>query len=235
MPAATSDEQLNFLLKCVKYSSNGKVDFDQVARECNIVSKGAAAKRYERLLKANGINPNGGSTTGTDAPSPQEPNINSTTPKEATPKTPTKGNGTIGTKTPSTRKRKTIGKVNGTPKKIKSEKLVSSADDTDGSIDSNVHVKTESGGGNIFEAGREAMLRSGNDPFLSEGSGVLEGSLGREDRELYNQFCAINTAYRQPVSGGSGENGSHEDGSTDYDVKGAEKEVLGMLGGADQA
>ncbi|KLJ06315.1 hypothetical protein EMPG_10299 [Blastomyces silverae] len=233
MPA-TSDEQLNFLLKCVKYSSNGKVDFDQVARECNIVSKGAAAKRYERLMKANGINPNGGATAGTNAPSPQEPNFNRTTPKKSIPKTPTKGNSTTGTKTPSTRKRKTTGQGNGTPKKIKSEKLVGNDDDTDQSTDSNAHVKKEDSGDDIFEESEKAMMRSGNDPLLSEGSGVVEGSLDREDRELYSQFCAINTACKQRVLGGLGENGNHEDESGEYDINGAEKGVLGMLDGADE-
>ncbi|KAJ9604637.1 hypothetical protein H2200_010751 [Cladophialophora chaetospira] len=55
MSRATSDDQLRFLLSCVKHSTNGRVDFVEVAKECGVVSKGAAAKRYERLLKANGI------------------------------------------------------------------------------------------------------------------------------------------------------------------------------------
>ncbi|KAL2369138.1 hypothetical protein RJ035_006700 [Blastomyces gilchristii] len=233
MPAG-SDEQLNFLLKCVKYSSNGKVDFDQVARECNIVSKGAAAKRYERLMKANGINPNGGPAAGPDTPSPQEPNFNRTTPKKSTPKTPTKGNSTTGTKTPSTRKRKTMGQANGTPKKTKSEKLVGSADYTHESTDSNAHVKKGDSGDNTFEETEKAMVTFGNDPLLSEGSGGVGGNLDREDRELYSQFCAINTACKQRVSGGLGENGNPEDESREYDINGAEKEVLGILDGTDE-
>ncbi|GAD97999.1 predicted protein [Paecilomyces variotii No. 5] len=60
MSRVNSDEQFQFLLSCIRYSSNGKVDFGEVAKECNIVSKGAAAKRYERMMKAHGINPNGG-------------------------------------------------------------------------------------------------------------------------------------------------------------------------------
>lgn len=32
MPAATSDEQLHFLLKCVKYSNSGKVTFHSLHR-----------------------------------------------------------------------------------------------------------------------------------------------------------------------------------------------------------
>ncbi|OJD27631.1 hypothetical protein ACJ73_00964 [Blastomyces percursus] len=229
-----SDEQLTFLLKCVKYSSNGKVDFDQVARECNIVTKGAAAKRYERLMKANGINPNCAPAAGPDVHSPQEPSFNRNTPKKSTPKTPTKGNSTTGTKTPSTRKRKTIGQAKGTPKKIKREKLVGTADYTDKSTDSNVQVKREDSSGNTFEESEKAMMRFGNDPLLSEGSGVVEGNLGREDRELYSQFCAINTACKQRVLGGSGENGNSEEESREYNINGAEKGVLGMLDGTDE-
>ncbi|KFZ25052.1 hypothetical protein V502_00465 [Pseudogymnoascus sp. VKM F-4520 (FW-2644)] len=36
------------------------VDFTEVAKECQVVSKGAAAKRYERMMRAHGIHPNGG-------------------------------------------------------------------------------------------------------------------------------------------------------------------------------
>ncbi|ERF74007.1 hypothetical protein EPUS_03821 [Endocarpon pusillum Z07020] len=60
MSRASSEDQLNFLLSCVKHACNGKVDFVEVAQECGVVSKGAAAKRYERLLKGKGISPNGG-------------------------------------------------------------------------------------------------------------------------------------------------------------------------------
>ncbi|KAL1848084.1 hypothetical protein Plec18167_008781 [Paecilomyces lecythidis] len=60
MSRINSDEQFQFLLSCIRYSVNGKVDFSEVAKECKIVSKGAAAKRYERMMKAHGINPNGG-------------------------------------------------------------------------------------------------------------------------------------------------------------------------------
>ena len=108
MSRATPDDQLKFLLNCVKHSNNGKVelfkghlrdcktdrqqiDFVEVAKECGIVSKGAAyvlfplflpsklfsdtcfssrAKRYERLMKANGIHPNGGPDTRLPVASP---------------------------------------------------------------------------------------------------------------------------------------------------------------------
>ncbi|KAI1086159.1 hypothetical protein F5B19DRAFT_480242 [Rostrohypoxylon terebratum] len=53
------DSQFKFLIACIKHSSAGKVDFNEVAKELGIISKGAAAKRYERLMKAHGINNSG--------------------------------------------------------------------------------------------------------------------------------------------------------------------------------
>ncbi|OAQ88477.1 hypothetical protein VFPFJ_06942 [Purpureocillium lilacinum] len=47
-----ADEQVRFLVCCIKHANNGKPNFDAVAQEMNIVSKAAAQKRYERLLKA---------------------------------------------------------------------------------------------------------------------------------------------------------------------------------------
>ncbi|KAI9814027.1 MAG: hypothetical protein M1827_003491 [Pycnora praestabilis] len=55
MPPASNEEQFKFLISCIRYSNNGKVDFGEVAKECGIVTKGAAAKRYERMMKAHGI------------------------------------------------------------------------------------------------------------------------------------------------------------------------------------
>ncbi|KAL8684405.1 MAG: hypothetical protein Q9218_008307 [Villophora microphyllina] len=70
-----NEELVKFLISCIRHGVNGKVanlvlcnpqllsqlyfqiDFDAVAKDCDIVSKGAAAKRYERLLKANNIVP----------------------------------------------------------------------------------------------------------------------------------------------------------------------------------
>ncbi|KAK0670061.1 hypothetical protein QBC41DRAFT_222705 [Cercophora samala] len=57
MPAIDAEQHLKFLLSCIKHASAGKVNFDAVAQELGIVSKAAAAKRYERLLKAHDINP----------------------------------------------------------------------------------------------------------------------------------------------------------------------------------
>ncbi|KAJ8132781.1 hypothetical protein O1611_g841 [Lasiodiplodia mahajangana] len=56
MPAGPDTEaQFRFLISCIRNSSGGKVDFEAVRLECNVVSKGAAAKRYERLMKAHNI------------------------------------------------------------------------------------------------------------------------------------------------------------------------------------
>ncbi|KAH8593731.1 hypothetical protein B0O99DRAFT_596225 [Bisporella sp. PMI_857] len=62
MAPASNEEQFKFLISCIRYSNNGKVDFGQVAQECKIVSKGAAAKRYERMMRAHGIGSNSTTT-----------------------------------------------------------------------------------------------------------------------------------------------------------------------------
>ncbi|GIJ84731.1 hypothetical protein Asppvi_003582 [Aspergillus pseudoviridinutans] len=72
MTPTNPDETVQFLLSCIRYSNSGKVDFSEVAKECNIVSKGAAAKRYERLIKAynevaNGTTTSTTTTTGSEA------------------------------------------------------------------------------------------------------------------------------------------------------------------------
>ncbi|KIW79315.1 hypothetical protein Z517_05927 [Fonsecaea pedrosoi CBS 271.37] len=63
MSRATPDDQLRFLLSCVKHATHGRVDFMEVAKECGVISKGAAAKRYERLAKANGVSSTSASAT----------------------------------------------------------------------------------------------------------------------------------------------------------------------------
>ncbi|KAI1461076.1 hypothetical protein F4805DRAFT_477470 [Annulohypoxylon moriforme] len=55
MAPLDTDSQFKFLIACIKHSTAGKVDFNEVAKELSIISKGAAAKRYERLMKAHGI------------------------------------------------------------------------------------------------------------------------------------------------------------------------------------
>ncbi|KAL4884407.1 hypothetical protein BJY04DRAFT_215376 [Aspergillus karnatakaensis] len=48
----TSQENITLLLSCIQHSAAGKIDFATVARECNITSAGAAAKRFSRLTKS---------------------------------------------------------------------------------------------------------------------------------------------------------------------------------------
>ncbi|KAJ4254892.1 hypothetical protein NW762_009690 [Fusarium torreyae] len=48
-------DQVKFLVSCIGHTSNGRPDFQSVADELGIVSKAAAQKRYERMLKAHGI------------------------------------------------------------------------------------------------------------------------------------------------------------------------------------
>ncbi|KAB8067534.1 hypothetical protein BDV29DRAFT_163269 [Aspergillus leporis] len=69
MSRITDTEQLEFLLSCIRHSNCGKVDFEGVAKECSIVTKGAAAKRYERLTKCRN-NASGGAASSTDSPAP---------------------------------------------------------------------------------------------------------------------------------------------------------------------
>ncbi|KAJ4150816.1 hypothetical protein LMH87_011549 [Akanthomyces muscarius] len=52
-------ENVRFLVACINHSTNGKPNFDLVAKELDIVSKGAAGKRYERLLKSAGVTNSG--------------------------------------------------------------------------------------------------------------------------------------------------------------------------------
>ncbi|KAK5997109.1 hypothetical protein PT974_02461 [Cladobotryum mycophilum] len=49
-------EQVRFLVSCIGHTSNGRPDFAAVAEELGIVTKAAAQKRYERMLKANNVN-----------------------------------------------------------------------------------------------------------------------------------------------------------------------------------
>ncbi|KAK3387017.1 hypothetical protein B0H63DRAFT_447913 [Podospora didyma] len=73
MVAQDTESQLKFLLSCVKNSTAGKVNFIAVADELGIVSKAAAAKRYERLLKAHDSTPVAGpkAAKGDIAPKPK--------------------------------------------------------------------------------------------------------------------------------------------------------------------
>ncbi|CAJ2510967.1 Uu.00g065920.m01.CDS01 [Anthostomella pinea] len=77
MPPIDNDSQFRFLISCIRHSASGKVDFEEVRKECDIVTRGAAAKRYERLMKAHGIAPSGATGTikkeGTKEPKETKP------------------------------------------------------------------------------------------------------------------------------------------------------------------
>ncbi|KGQ08565.1 hypothetical protein BBAD15_g6080 [Beauveria bassiana D1-5] len=51
-PRIEPQQNVRFLISCIRHSNGGKVDFDAVAKELDIVTRAAAAKRYERLLKS---------------------------------------------------------------------------------------------------------------------------------------------------------------------------------------
>ncbi|KAL8869603.1 MAG: hypothetical protein Q9174_004151 [Haloplaca sp. 1 TL-2023] len=55
--AISLEDQLKFTMECIRFGNIGKVDFEAVASACGIVSKGAAAKRWERLLKSYNVTP----------------------------------------------------------------------------------------------------------------------------------------------------------------------------------
>ncbi|RMJ04929.1 hypothetical protein BHE90_015799 [Fusarium euwallaceae] len=61
-------DQVKFLVSCIGHTSNGRPDFQAVAEELAIVSKAAAQKRYERMLKAHGISRPGALAGGDSAP-----------------------------------------------------------------------------------------------------------------------------------------------------------------------
>ncbi|KAL4999281.1 hypothetical protein BDV10DRAFT_184444 [Aspergillus recurvatus] len=48
----TNDDHVVLLLSCIQHSDIQNIDFAAVAQQCNITTSGAAAKRYQSLLKA---------------------------------------------------------------------------------------------------------------------------------------------------------------------------------------
>ncbi|EAS30784.3 uncharacterized protein CIMG_06263 [Coccidioides immitis RS] len=186
MSRTSSEEQLNFLLSCVKHSNNGKVNFEAVATECEIVTKGAAAKRYERLLKANGINPNGRGPADDEASTPTE---------NTTPKKPRK---TAASKA-GTPKEKEPKSANATPRKRRGGKAATAASPTK-KAKSAEKIKEEDSGdeGEVSETATngdndgvkrkpKAGLRTNNDPFLAPAA-----DKGSDEDESLQDF--INTA-----------------------------------------
>ncbi|GKZ68078.1 hypothetical protein AnigIFM60653_006906 [Aspergillus niger] len=116
----TPDEQLHFLLSCIRHSNSGKIDFTTVAKECSIVTKAAAAKRYERLLKSHGINTSGSGSL---------PSSSSNTPAKKRPGTATttaSSTAAAGSTTPTSRKRKADG-ISDASKKAKGLKKMAVA------------------------------------------------------------------------------------------------------------
>ncbi|KKY37328.1 hypothetical protein UCDDA912_g02673 [Diaporthe ampelina] len=99
MAPIDTESQFKFLIACIKHTNAGKVDFGKVAEELSIVTKAAAAKRYERLMKAHGIEKsNGGGTNSAGASGPSTP---------TTPKTPATGRKNASSRTtPASKKRK---------------------------------------------------------------------------------------------------------------------------------
>ncbi|KAM0213781.1 hypothetical protein ACHAQI_003975 [Fusarium lateritium] len=65
-------DQVKFLVSCIGHTTNGRPDFQSVADELSIVSKAAAQKRYERMLKAHGIS-RPGALANNDATPPTTP------------------------------------------------------------------------------------------------------------------------------------------------------------------
>ncbi|KAF9877734.1 hypothetical protein CkaCkLH20_04869 [Colletotrichum karsti] len=94
-----SEGQVKFLVNCIRFSNQGKIDYDAVAKECGIVSKAAAAKRFSRILLSHGMKAGDlakGGPVSTGSPS-QTPT--------GTPKTPAKSAGKSTPKAKSTGKR----------------------------------------------------------------------------------------------------------------------------------
>ncbi|OJJ86776.1 uncharacterized protein ASPGLDRAFT_1269082 [Aspergillus glaucus CBS 516.65] len=83
MSRITNDDQFQFLISCIRHSNNGKIDYTEVAKECSIVSRGAAVKRYSRLMKAHRIN-TGGDTNTTSTSTSTPTGSTNTTPKKTT-------------------------------------------------------------------------------------------------------------------------------------------------------
>ncbi|PNY28830.1 Uncharacterized protein TCAP_01249 [Tolypocladium capitatum] len=79
-------EQVKFLVSCIRNATSGKPDFSAVATELEIVSKAAAQKRYERLLKAHDINGTKATAIKTGKDGEATPTPQSTPQKRKTPR-----------------------------------------------------------------------------------------------------------------------------------------------------
>ncbi|KAF4971389.1 hypothetical protein FZEAL_9871 [Fusarium zealandicum] len=117
-------DQVKFLVSCIGHTSNGRPDFQAVADELDIVTKAAAQKRYERMLKAHNISRPGGAAAGGEG-------AKATDGVPSTPtKTPTKrkakadGGGSAKKRTPKAKaKKESEDEEEAKPKKGKKEPL----------------------------------------------------------------------------------------------------------------
>ncbi|PKY04734.1 hypothetical protein P168DRAFT_281111 [Aspergillus campestris IBT 28561] len=105
MSRISEHDATKFLLSCVRHSNNGKINFEEVATECGITSKGAAAKRYERLVKAH-------SSTTKAAPSTNDENANANANTGAA-ETPKKGRSPAKRKTATASAKRAAKKAKG--------------------------------------------------------------------------------------------------------------------------
>ncbi|KAI8238561.1 hypothetical protein K4K57_001799 [Colletotrichum sp. SAR 10_99] len=109
-PVGTDAEgQVKFLVNCIRFSNNGRVDFEAVATECNIASKGAAAKRFSRLLQQHGMKASdlakpgpAGTASPAQTPTGGTPKTPAKSATKATPKTKSAGKRTAAAASPST-------------------------------------------------------------------------------------------------------------------------------------
>lgn len=111
--------------------------------------------------------------------------------------------------------------------------IIVDSDDSNWGAGSMMNVKREDSDDNSLDADRRTPMKSCNDPFLSQGPEVGEGSLLCDDGELYSEFCAINSKARKCVSGEPGENGHNAHGGSECHI--VENGEFGMLGCSDEA
>ncbi len=54
-PTLSTDEKFKFLISCIRWSNNGKIDYARVAEDNKLPSKGAAYIKYRRIMQAHGL------------------------------------------------------------------------------------------------------------------------------------------------------------------------------------
>jgi hypothetical protein len=131
------------------------------------------------MMKANGINPNG----GTSSPPAQSAGPSSTPKKGTTTSSKSKSSGGNGTGT--SKKRAAASGDRGRAKKVKAE---TDAEDEAGGENSVIAIKEEADRTDASSEFKTQML-SKHDPFLSPGSDIAIGKASEEDAELFNEFC----------------------------------------------